>query len=178
MRLGHMNSYNWHNSDRTAFHRFEEKSEEMEDQIQIKIVKTEPEIDQCWDVAFLLRPHLKRENWVAMVTEMMQNERYFIAGIYHDHRFVAFAGCRFMTSLHTGNILYIDDLCTLDAYRGQGFASKLIAYVRKIARMNQLDALVLDTDFTNSSAQKVYLKSGFHLAALHLAADLRGNEVR
>lgn len=147
----------------------------MEDQIQIKIVKTEREIDQCWDVASLLRPHLKRENWVRMVTEMMQNERYFIAGIYQDDRFAAFAGCRFMTSLHTGNIIYIDDLCTLDAYRGKGFASKLIRYVKEIAKMNQLDALVLDTDFTNSSAQKVYLKSGFQLAALHLTADLRGS---
>ncbi|WP_192579159.1 GNAT family N-acetyltransferase [Dyadobacter aurulentus] len=148
----------------------------MEDQIQIKIVKTETEIDQCWDVAFLLRPHLKRDKWVSMVTEMMKNERYFIAGIFQDDKFAAFAGYRFMTSLHTGNIIYIDDLCTLDAYRGKGFASRLIKYVREIARMNQLDALVLDTDFTNSSAQKVYLKSGFQLAALHLAAGLRGNE--
>jgi ribosomal protein S18 acetylase RimI-like enzyme len=151
------------------------KSEEMEDQIEIRIIKTELEIDQCWNVAFLLRPHLKRDNWVRMVTEMMQNERYFIAGIYQDDNFAAFAGCRFMTSLHTGNILYIDDLCTLDAYRGKGFASKLIAYVREIAEMNRLDALVLDTDFTNSSAQKVYLKSGFQMAALHLTAGLRGS---
>jgi hypothetical protein len=60
------------------------KSEEMEDQIEIRIIKTELEIDQCWNVAFLLRPHLKRDNWVRMVTEMMQNERYFIAGIYQD----------------------------------------------------------------------------------------------
>jgi ribosomal protein S18 acetylase RimI-like enzyme len=151
------------------------KSEQMEDQIEIRVIKTELEIDQCWNVAFLLRPHLKRDNWVRMVTEMMQNERYFIAGIYQDDNFAAFTGCRFMTSLHTGNILYIDDLCTLDAYRGKGFASKLIGYVREIAEMNQLDALVLDTDFTNSSAQKLYLKSGFQMAALHLTADLRGS---
>ena len=175
MSLGYTKYCNWHNPRKTAFRRFDKKIREMDDQIEVRIIKTDLEIDQCWDVAFLLRPHLKRDKWVTMVTEMMHNERYFIAGIYKNDKFAAFAGCRFMTSLHTGNIIYIDDLCTLDAYRGKGFASRLIAYVREIAKMNQLDALVLDTDFTNSGAQKVYLKSGFQLAALHLAADLRGN---
>ena len=81
MSLGHTKHCNWPNPSKTAFDNFDEKSEEMEDQIEVKIIKTELEIDQCWDVAFLLRPHLNRDNWVKMVTEMMQNERYFIAGI-------------------------------------------------------------------------------------------------
>ncbi len=38
--------------------------------------------------------------------------------------------------------------------------------------LNNQDALVLDTDFTNDTAQKVYLRNGFKLAALHLASDL------
>ncbi|SDF89257.1 Acetyltransferase (GNAT) family protein [Dyadobacter soli] len=144
----------------------------MEDQFEIRIVKTALEIAQCWDVASLLRPHLEQEKWVPMVTEMMQNEKYFIAGIFDEGRCVAFAGSRFMTSLHTGSIIYIDDLCTLDAYRGKGLASRLLDHVREIAKLNKQDALVLDTDFTNNTAQKVYLKHGFKLAALHLASSL------
>ncbi len=145
----------------------------MEEQFEIRIIKTEAEIAQCWDVAFLLRPHLEKEKWVPTVLEMMQNEKFFIAGAFDRGRFVAFAGCRFMTSLHTGNMIYIDDLCTLDEYRGKGLATRLIDHVREIARLNNQDALVLDTDFTNNTAQKVYLKSGFKLAALHLASALK-----
>ncbi len=37
-----------------------------------------------------------------------------------------------MTSLHSGNIIYIDDLCTLDEYRGKGLATKLLQYVWKL----------------------------------------------
>ncbi|MCF0069526.1 GNAT family N-acetyltransferase [Dyadobacter sp. CY261] len=145
----------------------------MKELFEIRIVKTELEIAQCWDVALLLRPHLEKEKWVPMIMEMMQNEKFFIAGVFDHGRFVAFAGCRFMTSLHTGNIIYVDDLCTLDEYRGKGLASRLLEHVREIAKLNNQDALVLDTDFTNNTAQKVYLKSGFKLAALHLASALK-----
>jgi len=145
----------------------------MKELFEIRIVKTEAEIAQCWEVASLLRPHLTKEKWVPTVMEMMQNEKYFIAGIFDNDRFAAFAGCRFMTSLHTGNIIYIDDLCTLDEFRGKGLATQLLDHIKEIARLNEQDALVLDTDFTNNTAQKVYLKSGFKLAALHLESRLR-----
>lgn len=145
----------------------------MKELFEIRIVKAEAEIAQCWEVVSLLRPHLKQDKWVPMVMEMMQNEKYFIAAAFDNGRFVAFAGCRFMTSLHSGNIIYIDDLCTLDEYRGKGLATRLLDHVREIARLNDQDALVLDTDFTNNTAQKVYFKSGFKLAALHLASALK-----
>ena len=145
----------------------------MDSAYQIKIVKTDLEIQQCWDVAFLLRPHLKKANWSSMISEMMQYEKYSIAGIMDNDKFVAFAGYRIMTSLHSGNIIYIDDLCTLESYRGKGLATQLLEYVNALARSTNKDAVVLDTDFNNNTAQKVYLKNGFKLAALHLACGLR-----
>lgn len=141
---------------------------------QIKIIETAVEIEQCWEVAFLLRPHLNKNNWIPMISEMMQNEKYSIAGIMEDDRFIAFAGYRVMTSLHSGNIIYIDDLCTLEAYRGKGLGAQLLSYVNAIAVSRNMDAVVLDTDFSNNTAQKLYLKNGFKLAALHLACDVRG----
>ena len=108
-----------------------------------------------------------------MISEMMQNEKYCIAGIMDNDKFVAFAGYRMMTSLHSGNIIYIDDLCTLESYRGKGLASQLLSHVKAIAVSTNKDAVVLDTNFNNNTAQKLYLKSGFQLAALHLSCDLR-----
>jgi ribosomal protein S18 acetylase RimI-like enzyme len=145
----------------------------MENTYQVKTVTTNVEIQQCWEVASLLRPHLEKDNWFAMISEMMQNEKYFIAGVVDNEQFVAFAGYRFMTSLHSGNVIYIDDLCTLEPYRGKGLGTQLLDHVKAVALSNNLDAVVLDTDFTNTTAQKVYLKSGYQLAALHLWCDLR-----
>lgn len=145
----------------------------MDNTYQVKIIKTDLEIQQCWEVAFLLRPHLNKNNWSSMISEMMQNEKYCIAGIMDNDKFVAFAGYRVMTSLHSGNIIYIDDLCTLESYRGKGLASQLLRHVKAIATSNNKDAVVLDTNFNNNTAQKLYLSNGFKLAALHLACDLR-----
>lgn len=140
---------------------------------QVKLIETEAEIQQCWEVAFLLRPHLDKNNWSAMISEMMQNEKYSIAGIMDNDKFVAFAGYRSMTSLHSGDIIYIDDLCTLEAYRGKGFGSQLLNYVKAIAIAGNKDKVVLDTDFNNNTAQKLYLKNGFKLAALHLSCEVK-----
>jgi ribosomal protein S18 acetylase RimI-like enzyme len=145
----------------------------MDENYQVKIIKTEVELQQCWDVAFLLRPHLNKNTWSAMVAEMMQNEKYTIAGIIDNDKVVAFAGYRVMTSLHSGNIIYIDDLCTLETYRGKGLASQLLSYVKGVAKADNKDAVVLDTNFNNNTAQKLYLKSGFQFVAVHLACDLR-----
>lgn len=145
----------------------------MDNTYQVKIIKTDFEIEQCWEVAFLLRPHLNKNNWSSMISEMMQHEKYNIAGIMDNDKVVAFAGYRTMTSLHSGNIIYIDDLCTLESYRGKGLASQLLKHVKAIAISNNKNAVVLDTNFNNNTAQKLYLNNGFQLAALHLSCDLR-----
>ena len=145
----------------------------MESIYQIKKIETTSEIEQCWDVAYVLRPHLNKNNWNATIAEMMQNEKYSIAGIMDEDKVVAFAGYRVMTSLHSGNIIYIDDLCTLENYRGKGFATQLLNHVKEIAISLGKEAVVLDTGFTNNTAQKVYLKNGFELTAVHLSNRLK-----
>jgi ribosomal protein S18 acetylase RimI-like enzyme len=144
----------------------------MDNTYQVKRIGTDLEIEQCWEVAFLLRPHLDKNSWHAMIAEMMKNEKYCIAAIMDNEKFVAFAGYRMMTSLHSGNIIYIDDLCTLELYRGKGLASQLLEYVKAIAIANNKDAVVLDTDFNNNTAQKLYLKNRFQLTAIHLSCNL------
>jgi ribosomal protein S18 acetylase RimI-like enzyme len=145
----------------------------MENTYQVKTITTDLEIEQCWEVAFLLRPHLNKKDWSSMILEMMKTEKYSIAGILDNDKFIAFAGYRVMTSLHSGNIIYIDDLCTLEAYRGKGLATQLLEHVNAIAAANHKDAVVLDTNFNNNTAQKVYLKNGFEFVAVHLACALR-----
>jgi len=145
----------------------------MDNTYRIKSIKTPIEIQQCWEVASLLRPHLHKDKWSTTIAKMMQSEKYRIAGIMDEEKVVAFAGYRQMTSLHSGNILYIDDLCTLASYRGKGLGSQLLAHIRAIALSQEMDAVVLDTDFHNSTAQKLYLKNGFQFAAVHLISRLK-----
>ncbi|MCP1997345.1 N-acetyltransferase [Flavobacterium sp. HSC-61S13] len=145
----------------------------MENTFEIKSIESEVEIEKCFNVALVLRPHLKKEVWVSTIREMVANEKYTLRGIYDKGNIISFVGYRIMTTLHSGHIIYIDDLCTLDSYRGKGLGSKLLSYVRTIAASKKMDAVVLDTGFNNHTAQKLYFKNGFELSAVHLHAYLK-----
>lgn len=145
----------------------------MENSFEIKSIESDLEIEKCFDVALVLRPHLKKEMWINTIREMVANEKYNLKVIYDQGNIISFVGYRIMTSLHSGHIIYIDDLCTLDAYRGMGLGNQLLLYVRTVAISKKMDAVVLDTGFNNHSAQKLYFKNGFELSAVHLHAYLK-----
>ena len=145
----------------------------MENQFQLKSIKLHQDIEQCWEVALLLRPHLNKEAWLTTILSMMETEKYRLAGIFDNGNVVAFAGFREMTSLHSGNIIYIDDLCTLESYRSNGLATQLLNYINSIAIADQKNAIVLDTGFSNVTAHKLYLNHGFKLLAFHLAYRIK-----
>lgn len=145
----------------------------MENIFEIKSVESNQEIEKCFQVALVLRPHLKKQNWLSTIQEMINTEKYNIKAIYNKDQIVCFIGYRFMTTLHSGRMIYVDDLCTLEQFRAKGLAGKLLAYVKEIALSQDLDALTLDTEFTNHTAHKLYFKNGFRFSAAHLHCFLK-----
>ncbi|MGU3377066.1 GNAT family N-acetyltransferase [Chryseobacterium sp. M5A1_1a] len=145
----------------------------MESTYEIKTIKSDLEVQQCLEIALVLRPHLDRSKWSDTIAEMVSNEKYTLMGIFNEEKIIAFIGYRIMTTLHSGNIIYIDDLCTLQHYRGKGLGGKLLSHVRTVAEYKNLDSVVLDTGFDNHTAQKLYFKNGFKLSAVHLHAHLK-----
>ncbi|ALU26577.1 GNAT family N-acetyltransferase [Myroides odoratimimus] len=145
----------------------------MENTFEIKAIETASEIQKCLAVALILRPHLNKDTWLITINEMLKNEKYALKGIYDKENIVAFIGYRKMTTLHSGSIIYIDDLCTVESYRGKGFGGKLLAHIRSIAESESMDAVVLDTGFDNHTAQQLYFKNHFELSAVHLHTYLK-----
>lgn len=143
------------------------------DTFEIKAIESALEIQQCLDVALVLRPHLNKATWLTTIDEMRKTEKYALKGIYDQGQIIAFIGYRKMTTLHSGRMIYIDDLCTAEGYRGKGLGGKLLAHVRAIAVSEHRDAVVLDTGFDNHTAQKLYFAHGFELSAVHLHAYLK-----
>src|SRR5688500_11017698 len=95
---------------------------------EIKYAQCNKEIEACWDVVEALRPHLKREAFVEQVQQMME-EGYRMIYISEGDKPVAFAGFCNMQMLYCGNIIYIVDLSTLPAYRGKGYAARLLDHI-------------------------------------------------
>lgn len=138
---------------------------------QIKHATTNADIEKCWEVVKVLRPHLRKENYLSQVRSMMQ-EGYQMIYIDGEPHAAAFAGFRNMHMLYSGEIIYIDDLSTLPEYRGKGFGGKLLDYVHKLAAETGKKSVHLDSGYHRNDAHRLYLNKGYKIASHHFVKEL------
>ncbi len=85
---------------------------------------------------------------------------------------VAAAGFRISHQLSKARFLYVDDLVTLPAYRGQGHADLLFAWLLEEARRQGCEQLHLDSGHQRYDAHRFYLKHGMRINAHHFSMQL------
>lgn len=137
-------------------------------QPQLYFPAVSEEISRCFPVFKELRPHLDEVDFVAQVCRQMAAS-YQIIGLMQAGLVVSAAGYRLAEHLAWGKILYVDDLATLSAYRGQGCAQKLLAWLINYARAQQCQGLHLDSGHQRHSAHKLYHKMGLSITSHHFA---------
>lgn len=142
---------------------------------QIRYVQHDKDIDTCWQAVQALRPHLQYATYVQQVKEMQQEgyQMLFIAGeVDGQETAVAFAGFRNMQMLYCGKIIYIDDLSTLPAFRGKGYAGILLDYIHQLAKETGKDGVHLDSGYQRNDAHRLYLNKGYKLACHHFLREV------
>lgn len=144
--------------------------------MEIRFAQSDQEILDCWEVVKELRPHLTdMPAFLQQVKEMMQDGYQMIYVVEQGSnagKAVAFAGFRNMQMLFSGKMTYIDDLCTLPAYRGKGYGSLLLDYVRQLAKDTGKTAVHLDSGYQRKAAHRLYLQKGFELSSHHFVQQL------
>lgn len=135
-------------------------------------IETKQEISDCWNVVKLLRPHLDLESFVTLTFSMVKNEGYKILVIKDKDRVIAYAGYRSLTTLHSGKILYLDDLCTDIKYRSKGLASQLLEKVKEDAKQLKKDAVTLDSSYDLTNAHRLYLNKSYKMVAHHFLSKV------
>ncbi|MBE1469359.1 GNAT family N-acetyltransferase [Kibdelosporangium phytohabitans] len=120
-----------------------------------------------------LRPHLAGPAEFAEQVRLQRTEGYRLAVAHDaDGTVVSAAGFRLVTSLAWGQHIYIDDLCTLPAARGQGHASALLEWVDAEALRLGLTEVHLDSGTHRHAAHRRYLSSGYVIPAFHFRKEL------
>jgi len=145
--------------------------------MEIKIAESPDDILRCWEVMHVLRPHLVREQFVPMVTEMIR-EGYVLAYIKGEagrHDAPAAVGFRYLRFLLHGEHIYIDDLSTLPEFRKKGLARLLLDYVFRLAKEKGLNVVTLDSGPGRHDAHRLYLNHGFSISSYHFVRTNAGN---
>ncbi|HEV3363987.1 MAG TPA: GNAT family N-acetyltransferase, partial [Acidimicrobiia bacterium] len=76
--------------------------------------------------------------------------------------------------LHTlawGDVLYIDDLVTLESHRGRGHAHRLLEWILAEGRRLGCEQIHLDSAPHRHTAHRLYLNEGFHISSYHFSRE-------
>jgi len=126
----------------------------------------------CWPVMRQLRPHLTEAEFFAQVGRQREAAGYRLAYVQHQQRVVAVAGFRIAEFLAWGRILYVDDLVTDEAHRGNAFGGTLLAWLAAHAKEQGCAQLHLDSGVQRFGAHRFYLTQRMDITSHHFALKL------
>jgi GNAT superfamily N-acetyltransferase len=139
---------------------------------EIFIANTDAEIESCFPVFSVLRPHLERSKFLPQVRRQ-QLQSYQILALKHEGMVKSIAGFRFAEFLAWGKVLYIDDLSTLPGETSRGFAGTLLDWLVDRARSSGCQGVHLDSGYTRHAAHRLYLHKGMQLNSHHFALEIK-----
>ena len=137
----------------------------------IALAQSEVEIAACFDVMVQLRPHLRREEFIARI-QAQQAQGYQLASRRMGSKVVAAAGFRLSENLAWGRFLYIDDLVTDAAHRSQGHGDAMMNWLMAHARAAGCAELHLDSGVQRFGAHRFYLARRMDITSHHFAMKL------
>ena len=121
----------------------------------------------------VLRPHIDSvDEFVARVNESQRCEGYRLVASFHDEAAVAVGGFRRLHTLAWGDVIYIDDLVTLESHRGQGRAHRLLEWIQGEARRLGCEQVHLDSAPHRHPAHRLYLAERFHISSFHFSRNV------
>jgi GNAT superfamily N-acetyltransferase len=132
-----------------------------------------PETALAFAAMQALRPHVPdAEEFTRLVDDVQRAEGYRLVAVVEDDGTVpAVAGFRVQTQLHTGRMVYVDDLSTLPEARRRGHARALLDWIDAEARRLGCATVQLDSGVgpERRDAHQLYFSHGMRIASHHFS---------
>jgi GNAT superfamily N-acetyltransferase len=139
----------------------------------VQQVQSDIDIEKCRRAVQTLRPLLSDELYAVAIKKTLADNRQMI---FVEQNGEAAGVAVFETgyNLFRGKYIYIDDLSTLEAYRGNGYAGVLLDWIFDYARAGGFDEIHLDSGLSEAraDAHRLYLNKRFQVASLHFSVKL------
>ena len=136
--------------------------------MEVKIARSESELENICDVLLQLRPMYSRKSLIAQIVKQQQNG-YQIAYVESDGQVLCVAGFVLGEKLAWGKYIYIDDLVTDEHHRSKGAGKALIDWIKFFAIENGCAQIHLDSYKKRLDTHRFYLREGFDHASHHFS---------
>ncbi|HET6604747.1 MAG TPA: GNAT family N-acetyltransferase [Xanthomonadaceae bacterium] len=138
----------------------------------VRRIQDEDAARAVWPVMGQLRTHLSERAFLDQVA-LQRHEGYRLAAVFDlDGSCRTVAGYRIQTMLWRGRTLYVDDLVSDQAVRGQGHARALLDWLCDEARSEGCTGLHLDSGVQRLEAHAFYFRRGLRISAYHFSIDV------
>ena len=127
--------------------------------MEIREFVSDAEILAAFPLMAELRARISRDTFLAEVRRQ-QVEGYRLIGAFEDGALVALAGIRRSHTLSRGEHLFVDDLVTTEARRGDGFGTAVLRWLAARAVEQGLSRMYLDS---RATAKGFYEQLGFEM---------------
>lgn len=135
---------------------------------EIRIAESDSDIDSCFPVMSLLRPHLQRDDFVRLVRSMAP-QGYRLAFLTSDDVVQAVIGYRIIDMLRTGRMLEVDDLVSADSARSKGYGKHLLNWCYDLARSKGCSVVELDSAVHRADAHRFYFRERMYVLGFHFS---------
>ena len=133
---------------------------------------THPELPLIEPMLEFLYPNLEINTLRSRIEEI-SNLNWSCLGVFDkQEKLVALSGYWINTRLYCGKYLYIDHFIVNQKHRGKGIGSRLLEYIKDIAKNHQCEQICLDTFISNSLAKKFWFQHNFSVVGLHFNQSL------
>ena len=139
--------------------------------MEIKQATSKEDFINCFSVVVTFLPSLHLDHYLNQILQML-DETYQLIFTEEESKAVAICGYRFITLLHGGKSIYIDNLYTHPSYRGRGHATALLNHLLNEAKMNGIQSVHLDSGQQQGEAHRFYLKHEFNITSQHYLLEL------
>ena len=142
---------------------------------------TPEETAVAWSALRELRPHVTSPGDLESLVNVAQRaEGYRLIASFADgdQEAAAVAGFRAHHTLYAGYMLYVDDLVTREARRGEGHADALMRWLVDEAARLGCDQLHLDSGVQREreTAHRFYFNHRLRITAYHFSRELAAGE--
>lgn len=134
--------------------------------------ESDAELMACYPVMRELRPLLHSAQAFVERARLQQKQGWWLLAQWNGGAPTALAGYRWLENLVHGRFVYVDDLVTTEAARGQHSGRALLDELERMARAEGARKLVLDTAMANARAQRFYIRCGLLATGLHFTKVL------
>jgi ribosomal protein S18 acetylase RimI-like enzyme len=134
--------------------------------MEIRILKTKPELEKAYHVLHELRQDLDLGQFFSLYKSAKRADDYTLVAALVDGKEVGVMGYRTLYDYVHGKHLYIDDLVVSKEQRSKGIGKMLLKYAEEIAASTQCQVLRLSTGIENERGKTFYEREGWTLRSV------------